>query len=137
MKSTMINCFCDMVDQWKAFSLISIQDHCERSFPSRISNTPQAGFEPAQDLSSDLSEWGFALVITMAQLCIWNVETPLQWKPFKHYFETPLQWKPFKHYFVLFEHKFSLFIQRYAQFWFFRKRFFSNIYLKQEKYFSC
>ena len=124
MKSMMINCFCDMVDQWKAFSLISIQDHCERSFPSRISNTPQAGFEPVQNLSSDLGEWGCALVITMAQLYIWNVKTPLQWKPFKHYF-------------VLFEHKFSLFIQRYAQFWFFRKRFFSNIYLKQERYFSC
>ena len=28
----------------KAFSLISSQDHCQRSSPSRISDTPQAGF---------------------------------------------------------------------------------------------
>ena len=38
------------------FSLISIRDHCQRSSPSRISDTPQAGFEPAQNLSSGLVE---------------------------------------------------------------------------------
>ena len=36
----MMNCFCGMVDQWKAFSLISSRDHCQRSSPSRISDTP-------------------------------------------------------------------------------------------------
>ena len=61
---------------------------------------------------------------TTAQLYVWNVKTPLLWKSFKHYF-------------VLFGHKFSLLIQRYVQFWFFRKTFFSNMYLKQERYFSC
>ena len=36
----MMNCFCGMADQQKAFSLISSQDHCQRSLPLRISDTP-------------------------------------------------------------------------------------------------
>ena len=48
----------------KAFSLIFSRDHCQRSSPSRISDTPRAGFEPAQNLSSGLVEWNFAIVIT-------------------------------------------------------------------------
>ena len=36
----------------KAFSLISSRDHCQRSLPSQIFDTPPAGFEPAQYLSS-------------------------------------------------------------------------------------
>ena len=52
----MMNCFCGMVDRRK--------DHCQRSSPSRISDTPWAGFEPAQNLSSGLVEWSFAVVIT-------------------------------------------------------------------------
>ena len=48
--------FCGMVDQRKAFSLISSWDHCQRSSPSRISNSPRAGFEPVQKLSSSLDE---------------------------------------------------------------------------------
>ena len=51
-----INFFCGMVDQRKTFSLISSWDHCQRSSPSRISNMPQAGFEPVQSLSSGLAE---------------------------------------------------------------------------------
>ena len=47
----MMNCFCGMIDRRKACSLISSRDHCQRSSPSRISDTPQAGFEPAQNLS--------------------------------------------------------------------------------------
>ena len=47
---------CGMVDRQKAFSLISSQDHCQRSSPSRISDTPRAGFEPGQNLSSGLVE---------------------------------------------------------------------------------
>ena len=50
----MMNCFCPMVDRRMAFSLISSQDHCQKSSPSRISDMPQAGFEPAQNLSSRL-----------------------------------------------------------------------------------
>ena len=43
MMMMMMNCFCGMVDRRKAISLIS-------------SDTPQAGFEPAQNLSSGLVE---------------------------------------------------------------------------------
>ena len=39
----MANCFCDMVDRPKVFSFISSLDHCQRSSPSRISDTPRAG----------------------------------------------------------------------------------------------
>ena len=35
----MMNCFCGMVDRRKAFSLISSRDHCQRSSPTRISDT--------------------------------------------------------------------------------------------------
>ena len=60
----MVNCFCGMVDRRKAFSPISSRDHCQRSSPSRISDTPRAGFEPAQNLSSDFVDWSCAVVIT-------------------------------------------------------------------------
>ena len=36
--------------------LISSQDHCQRSSPWRNSDTQQAGFEPAQNLSSGVVE---------------------------------------------------------------------------------
>ena len=38
----LMNCFCGMVDRRKAFSLISSRDHCQRSSPSRFSDTPRA-----------------------------------------------------------------------------------------------
>ena len=56
MMMIMMNCFCGMVDQQKAFSLISSRDHCQRFSPSQISDAPRAGFEPAQNLSSGLFE---------------------------------------------------------------------------------
>ena len=52
----MMNCFCGMVDRPKTLSLVSSRDHCQRSSPSQISDTPQVGFEPAQNLSSGLAE---------------------------------------------------------------------------------
>ena len=60
----MMNCFCCIVDQQKEFSLISSQDHCQRSSPLQISNMPRTGFEPAQNLSSGLAEWSCTVVIT-------------------------------------------------------------------------
>ena len=60
----MMNCFCGVLDRQKTFSLISSRNHCQRSSPSRISDTPRAGFEPAQSLSSDLVKWSCAVVIT-------------------------------------------------------------------------
>ena len=41
MMMMMMNC--GMVDRRKAFSLISSKDHCQRSSPSRISDTQRAG----------------------------------------------------------------------------------------------
>ena len=51
----LINYFCGMVDRRKTFSLISART-IVRSSPSRISDTPRAGFEPAQNLCSGLVE---------------------------------------------------------------------------------
>ena len=65
-----INFFCGMVDQRKTFRLICSWDHCQRSSPSRISNMPQAGFEPVQSLSSGLAEWSCAVLITTTPQCI-------------------------------------------------------------------
>ena len=42
---------CGKVDRRKALSPIFNWDHCQRSSPSRISDTPQAGFEHAQNMS--------------------------------------------------------------------------------------
>ena len=63
MTMIMMNYFSRIVDRWKAFSLISSRDHCQRSSPSRISDTTQAGFEPAQNLSSGFAEWSCTVVI--------------------------------------------------------------------------
>ena len=41
----LMNCFCGMVDRRKSFSLISGRVHCERSSPSRISDTSPAGLD--------------------------------------------------------------------------------------------
>ena len=71
MMMMMMNCFCSMVDWQKAFSLISSRDHCQRSSPSRISDTLRAGFEPAQNLSSDFVDWSCAVVISTTPRRIW------------------------------------------------------------------
>ena len=52
-----------LVDRWKAFSFISSWDHCLRSSPFRISDTPRAGFEPAR---------GLKLRLTCMKLCSRN-----------------------------------------------------------------
>ena len=52
---TIINCFCGMV---------SNRGYCQRSSPSRISNTPRARFEPVENLISGFIELNCALVIT-------------------------------------------------------------------------
>ena len=60
----LMNCLCGMVDWWNTFSLISSWDRCQRSSPLQISDTPQAGFEPVQNLSSGFVEWSCTVVIT-------------------------------------------------------------------------
>ena len=57
----MMNCFCGMVQRRKVFSLVSSRDYCQRSSPSRISDTLRAEFEPAQNLSSGFVEWSCAV----------------------------------------------------------------------------
>ena len=59
----MMNCFRGMVDRRKAFSIISSRDHCQRFSLSQISDTPPAGFEPVQNLSSGLVKLSCAVVI--------------------------------------------------------------------------
>ena len=94
----MMNCFCGMADRRKAFSLISSRDHGQRSSPSQISNTPWAGFEPAQSLSSGLVEWRCAVVITTTPRCrswygiIGLIDTA--WHNW-HYTMAQLAWSPF------------------------------------------
>ena len=80
-----MNCFWGMADRQKAFSLISSRDHCQRSLPSHISDTPWPGFEPAQNLSSDFAEWCCPVVITTTprrQKCSWmflDFEWAVEW----------------------------------------------------------
>ena len=62
----MMNGFCGMVDWRKAINLIASRDYCQRSSPSRISDTPRAGFEPARNLNSGLVQWSCAIAITTA-----------------------------------------------------------------------
>ena len=52
----MMNFFLRYGSPTKALSLISSRDHCQRSSPSGISDTPREEFEPAQGLSSGLVE---------------------------------------------------------------------------------
>ena len=56
MMMIVMDCFCGMVDRYGMISLISSQDHSQRSSPSRISDMPRTGLEPAQNLSSGLVE---------------------------------------------------------------------------------
>ena len=87
----MMNCFCGMVYRWKAFSLISGRDHCQRSSPSRISDTPWAGFELVQNRSLGFLEWSCAVVITTVprrHRCDTNLEDSIDSSNFsvRHYF---------------------------------------------------
>ena len=52
VKLTMMTCFGRTVDLWKALYLIFIRDNCQRFSTWQTSDTPQAGFEPTQNLSS-------------------------------------------------------------------------------------
>ena len=74
----MMNCFSGMVDRQKAFSYIPSRDHCQRPSPSQISDTQGAGFEPAQNLSSGLFEWRWAVVITTSSK-IYSVRRSRKW----------------------------------------------------------
>ena len=83
MMIMVMNCFCGMVDQRKAFSFISSHEHCQRSSPSQISDTLQAGFQPVHNPSLGFDEWSCAVVITTTlennqqpQKLTWNSLSP-------------------------------------------------------------
>ena len=50
---------------WESNPLFPVRPLSERSSPSRMSKTLQAGFEPVQNLSSGFVEWSCAVVITL------------------------------------------------------------------------
>ena len=74
MMMIIINCFCGMVDWRKVLSLISSRDHCQRSSPSRISDTPQVGFETAQNLILGLVKWNCAIVFLVYHYFFDNIK---------------------------------------------------------------
>ena len=102
----MMDWFCGMVDWQKSFSLISSWDHCQRSSPSRISIILQAGFEPAQNLSSGFVESNCAIVITTTSLHHYSLTSKIGFRVvffFIHHRLADL-WNP---YFVLQDQFFS------------------------------
>ena len=52
MMMIVTNCFCRMIDQWKAISAISSWDHLQRFSQLQISDILQAGFEYKQNMCS-------------------------------------------------------------------------------------
>ena len=56
--------FCSMFNRRKSFDLIFSHYHCQKFSPFRFSSTPQAEFEPVQNLSSGFGKWVCAVVIT-------------------------------------------------------------------------
>ena len=53
-----------MVHRQNVLSLTSSRDYCQRFSPLKISDTPRAGFQPAQNLSSDFVKESSAVAIT-------------------------------------------------------------------------
>ena len=90
----MMNCFCGMIDQWKAFSLISSWDHCQGSSPLQISNRLQ-GFELVQNLSSGFVEWSCAVYYVLwmkfcSTLC--SILCSINWPNFIAWFQFMGYW---------------------------------------------
>ena len=81
MMMMMMNCFLWYGWPTKGVSLISSRGHCQRSSPARISDMPQAGFEPVQSLRSDSLEWSCAVVITTTP---WHHNTGTAQAPPRH-----------------------------------------------------
>ena len=97
MMMMIMNCFCGMIDRRKALSLISTLDHCQRSSPSRISDTPRAGFEPAQNLSSDFVEWSCTVVMFFERLgdVFWPIDNTSTDAKMKEALVNPDTWDVF------------------------------------------
>ena len=58
---------------------------CQRSLLSRMSDTPQVGFEPVQNLSSEFVEWSCAEMVTTTPRCHCIAKVLLaMWQIFLH-----------------------------------------------------
>ena len=75
MMMRIVNWFCGMVHKRKTLHLISSWDHCQRSLPSRITDTPRTGFESTQNLSSGLAEFSSASSVFRYFHNIWMRES--------------------------------------------------------------
>ena len=64
-----LNCFCGMVHQQKAFIPYFQMGLLSEILTLQISNMLWPGFEPVQNLSSDIVEWNCAVVITTTPQC--------------------------------------------------------------------
>ena len=56
--------FFRMIGRRKALSLVSSRDYCQRFSPSQIPDTPRAGSEPVENLSSGFVQGSCTLLIT-------------------------------------------------------------------------
>ena len=54
---------------WKVLSVISNHYYYQKFSPKQISDTPQAEFEHAKDLSLSFVEWNYAVVTTATPWC--------------------------------------------------------------------
>ena len=79
MVLVMMNYFCELVERQKALNSISIRDHYHRFSLSQISEMPQVGLEPVQNLSLVLVEGICAVVMSIAFF-------PFCCCPLSHYF---------------------------------------------------
>ena len=73
----MMNCFVVWLTDERCLALFPARSITTDPHPLRISDTPRAGFELAQNLSSGFVEWSSAVVITI---------TP------RHHFTTAVDW---------------------------------------------
>ena len=70
----LIKLFDGVVNQEKALSLKSSQDHCQRFSLLQISKMLRVGFIPVESLSSDFFGWRYtAVIITNLQCYKWNL----------------------------------------------------------------
>ena len=76
MTMMMMNCFCRMVEWWKAFGLIFSSNHCQRFSPLQISDKQWAAFEPELRLCW-MKLWSSDNYYTTAPQMrhIWNLNT--------------------------------------------------------------
>ena len=76
--------FGGMVDRRKVFSLISSRDHCQRSSPSRISDTPRTGKENFSHFNVE------QMILSIGYWEIWKITSFLIWNSLFSFFSNAL-----------------------------------------------